>query len=131
MPSPCLDPDKSPYEKMLEAIEFAETARAQVDDLIAEKIPHVERDQYVKRRHTGQSPATQAELALIAEIQLADVSAFRNAVVNERWGWRLALMYGQQVAIQEQVIGNALLRQLTTQLGELLAIPGGLRRGDT
>lgn len=122
MPSPCLDPDKSPYEKMMEAIEFAEHNRALVDQLIINEIPKMRREQELRRAHDRRmSPATEWELGVYAEMALADVPAFKNAVASERWGWRLALLYGQQCGIQEQVIGNSLLRQLINEISELRA----------
>lgn len=116
MGSPCLDPAKTFYQKLLEAVAFSEVNRADADEVIASYRPEVERD--VRRRHklSDMAPPSEREITVATELRAMADSAFKNAMENERWGWRLALMYAAVVQVDEQFETRRLLRELLAEL---------------
>lgn len=121
MTSPCLDPSASPYAKLREAIAFSEVNRADADSIIAMYRPEVERDLRQRNREAGRGAPSEREITVTTEIRAAKSTEFKNAMENERWGWRLALMYAlEQLATQDTTItANALLSELVREVRTL------------
>lgn len=131
--SPCLAVDRSPYEKMLEAIEFSEVNRADADALIATHHSPQERALRQRAREAGAPMPNERQVWQAAEIRAGSDPQFTNAQANERWGWRLATMYGTQTLVQLTLVSHDLLSTLVAEVRELRREVAELRetRGDT
>ena len=116
MTSPCLDPTTTAYQKMLEAIAFCEFNRADADEVIASYRPEIARDLTRHHKLSGMRPPDEREIDVAAELRASHDSAFKNALLNERWGWRLALMYAEQHRVDQEMQTQNLLATLVDEI---------------
>lgn len=127
MGSPCLNPHDSALAKMMEAIEFSEYNRGTADEVLASYRAEVERD--LRRHHklADMGPPNEREIAVTTEIRAMKDSAFKAAMENERWGWRLAMMYALEHATTADITTHSLLREL---IGEVRQLHASQKTGD-
>jgi hypothetical protein len=122
--SPCLDATKTAYEKMTEAITFAEVNRADVDQILQLDRPTVTRDLIQRHREAGRAAPTVREIDIATEKRAEERSEFKTALSNERWGWRLATMYALEALVAQELGTHSLLRELIAEVRALRADRG-------
>jgi hypothetical protein len=125
MGTPCLDPDATPYEKLDEAIEFSEVNRARLSAVVAEAVEPMRHKLITQRRDNHMQPPTDYEVEVLAELSVQNTPRYKAALANERWGWRMATMYGAQTATVDAEATQQLLREL---IAEVRGLRTDLRR---
>ena len=122
--SPCLDAMKTAYEKMTEAIEFAEYNRADADQILEIDRPQVTRYMIQRHKEAGRAAPSVRELDIATEKRAEERTEFKTALSNERWGWRLATMYGIEALVAQELGTHSLLRELISEVRALRADRG-------